>query len=121
MTKGIRAQSRNQFIQLVSKYIFNSEKPSSLDILRQFLFVVLIPPLIDLMYKEDSDINSALNQFRWMLLMWLLSISSATLENIKSIPKAFLLPVVTLIYLVQVIATYLLQKMFDWYEYEINL
>lgn len=61
-----------------------------------------LPPLIDMLFKDDPDIDSEFNSTRWNLLLWLLSIEPKFRKRIQSVPIAFRLIATTLLYMVQV-------------------
>lgn len=63
---------------------------------------VKIPPLIDLLLKEDKQITSPLNTTRLKALLWLLTLEAKYLERIRSVPRAYRLIAVTLKFMRQV-------------------
>lgn len=59
-----------------------------------------MPPLIDLLTKDDSD--DELNGTRWDLMAWMLSISDKHRVALRGIDKEFRVSCATLVALVQV-------------------
>lgn len=65
-----------------------------------FSRIVPMPVLIDLLTKDDSD--DELNETRWNLLAWMLSISDEHRDALRSMKKEFRVACATLLALVQV-------------------
>lgn len=70
--------------------------------LTQFFLVrsVSLPVLADLLTKDDSD--DELNETRWNLVAWMLSISVEHRDSLRSMDKEFRVTCATLLALVQV-------------------
>lgn len=59
-----------------------------------------MPVLADLLTKDDSD--DELNETRWKLLAWMLSISDEHRDSLRSMDRKFRVTCATLLALVQV-------------------
>lgn len=63
---------------------------------------VLLPKLTDLIFSEYQT-DTSLAELRWSLIFWILDITDEhKITSIKQLPEKYIVPVLTLTYLVQV-------------------